>query len=250
MPTLFEIIVDEVLSHRNSNRPYKMYHPDELFGYTRLMPKETGLNYAIFVDDEKSYKRDNHQPLLFVKNGNNNIPTDFIPISISSNPSILDHDIVLNISTEDIKMVQSFIKSNLELLLRFANEKISHVDFFDGIKPFKRTLNEMSKLSKEITNLPMDIWVDETATFMGHAPRLKFKASKEQRLSTEYSTMLLCDPPTIENFPKKSNLNNKDIAKLKEFVILNLDALRKLAKNEISLRDFFEVAHFPKQTKK
>ena len=34
----------------DSEKPYKMQHPDELFGYTRLMPKDTGLNQVIFLD--------------------------------------------------------------------------------------------------------------------------------------------------------------------------------------------------------
>ena len=245
MYSLFEEIVNEVLY--SGNRPYRMQHPDELFGFTRLMPDDTGLNYAIFVDDEKSYIKDNHQPLLFVKNGHNNDEMDFIPFSLNKRPTILDRQIKIKISAKDIAMIQLFIRKNLFVLLNFANEKMTHLEFFKTIKPVEKMLSEMSKLSKEITNLPMDIWVDEAATFQGHAPRLKFQASQDQKTTREYSTMLLSDPPIIENLPRKNNLKIKDIKNLENFVITNFNALNQLAKNEITLRDFFEIAHFPKK---
>lgn len=245
MCPLFEEIVNEVLY--SANRPYKMQHPDELFGYTLLGREYTGLNYPIFADDEKSYIKDKHQPLLFVKNGNNSNEMDFIPFSLSIRPIILDRQIDVKISAKDIAMIQLFIRKNLFVLLNFANEKMTHLEFFKAIKPVEKMLSEMSKLSKEITNLPMDIWVDEAATFQGHAPRLKFQASKDQKTTREYSTMLLSDPPVIENLPRKVNLKTKDIKKLEDFVLANFKALNQLARNEINLRDFFEIAHFPKK---
>jgi hypothetical protein len=79
----------------------------------------------------------------------------------------------------------------------------------------------------------MDIWLDEGATYNGHAPRLKFRASNEQRTTREFSSMLLTNPPTIENFPKNSPIKSKDIKKLEMFVINNLENLLKLSKGEI-----------------
>ena len=99
-------------------------------------------------------------------------------------------------------------------------------------------MTEMSTLRKEDTNLPMDIWVDEGATYQGHAPRLKFRASREQRTTREFSSMSLTNPPKIENFPNNSPLRKKDIEKLECFVIKNLDLLLKLAKDEIDFAEF------------
>lgn len=142
---LFEKIVNEVLY--SANRPYKMQHPDELFGYTLLGKEYTGLNYPIFADDEKSYIKDKHQPLLFVKNGNNSNEMDFIPFSLSMRPIILDRQIDVKISAKDIAMIQLFIRKNLFVLLNFANEKMTLLEFFKAIKPVEKMLSEMSKLS-------------------------------------------------------------------------------------------------------
>jgi hypothetical protein len=97
----------------------------------------------------------------------------------------------------------------------------------------------MSTLRKEDTNLPVDVWVDEGATFQGHAPRLKFRASQEQRTTREFSSMLLTNPPKIENMPKNSPLRKKDIEKLESFVINNLELLLKLANGEIDFTTEF-----------
>ena len=51
--------------------------------------------------------------------------------------------------------------------------------------------------------------------------------------------MLLTNPPTIENFPKNSPIKAKDIKKLENFVIKNLDNLLELAKGKIDYtKDF------------
>ncbi len=83
------------------------------------------------------------------------------------------------------------------------------------------------------SNLTMDLWLDEGATYVGHAPRLKFRASNDQRTTREFSSMLLTNPPTIENMPENSPLKKKDIKKLEKFVISNLGLLLKLANGEI-----------------
>ena len=99
---------------------------------------------------------------------------------------------------------------------------------------------ELGTLKMSESELPMDIWLDEGATFQGHAPRLKFRASNEQRTTREYSSMLLTNPPIIENFPDYSPLKKKDIDKLKKFVISNLELLLKLANGEIDYRTEFK----------
>ena len=100
----------------------------------------------------------------------------------------------------------------------------------------------MATLHVKDSNLPMDIWLDEGATYRGHAPRLKFRASVEQHSTREYSSMLLTNPPTIENFPEKSPIKAKDIARLQKFVVDNLDLLLKLSNGEINfVEDFYQT---------
>lgn len=75
--------------------------------------------------------------------------------------------------------------------------------------------------------------------YLGHAPRIKFKASKEQRNTREYSTMLIDDPNQIENMPKRSFLKAKELEIIKDFVINNREALLKLANKEIDYKNDF-----------
>lgn len=228
------------------NEYYKLDSIDELMEFMWLRPKITQLNVDIFVDDGMSYIRHNHELLLFVRNGYDKSVNEFIPFSVSTNPIVLDDVMDFNIDYEDIFCVQDFILTNLKSLQDLANKNINQISFVHSVRipsyaicEDRKLLTEMSTLRKEDTNLPMDIWVDEGVTFQGHAPRLKFRASREQRTTREYSSMLLTNPPTIENMPNNSPLRKKDIDKLKSFVINNLDLLLKLANGEIDFATEF-----------
>lgn len=225
---------------------YQMDSVDELMEFMWLRPKMTHLNVDIFVDDGQSYIRHKHELLLFVRNGYDKHVNEFIPFSVSQNPIVLDNVMDFNISYDDIFCVQDFILANLNSLQSLANRNISQFSFIQSIRipsyalcERKEMLNEMSTLRKEDTNLPVDIWVDEGATFQGHAPRLKFRASQEQRTTREFSSILLTNPPKIENMPKNSPLRKKDIEKLTHFVINNLELLIKLANGEIDFTTEF-----------
>lgn len=242
--TLRECVKESVKKILTEN--YRMDSLDELLEYMWLRPNETNLNVDIFVDDGSSYIRHGHKLLLFVRNGYNKNINEFIPFSISNHPTILDDDIILNISYDDIFSVQSFIVTNLTLLQQLADREISQISFVDLIKPSlsavcesKELLSEMATLRKEDSCLPMDIWLDEGGTFQGHAPRLKFRASQEQRTTREFSSMLLMNPPKIENMPKHTILKRSDIQKLENFVINNLELLLKLANGQINFRTQF-----------
>lgn len=228
------------------NEYYKLDSIDELMEFMWLRPKITQLNVDIFVDDGMSYIRHNHELLLFVRNGYDKSVNEFIPFSVSTNPIVLDDVMDFNIDYEDIFCVQDFILANLKSLQDLANKNINQISFVHSVQipsysicEDRKLLTEMSTLRKEDTNLPMDIWVDEGVTFQGHAPRLKFRASREQRTTREYSSMLLTNPPTIENMPNNSPLRKKDIDKLKSFVINNLDLLLRLANGEIDFTTEF-----------
>lgn len=232
----------ETIIHEN----YQLDSLDELMEFMWLRPTKTHLNVDIFVDDGKSYIRHEHELLLFVRNGYDKHVNKFIPFSVSKNPVVLDNEIDFNISYEDIFSVQDFIVDNLNSLKALANRNISQISFVQSLQVSscllyeeKKLLTEMSTLRKEDTNLPMDIWVDEGNLYQGHAPRLKFRASREQRTTRDFSSMLLTNPPKIENMPNNSPLRKKDIEKLKSFVIKNLDLLLKLANGEIDFTTEF-----------
>ena len=225
---------------------YNIDSLDELMEYMWLRPKLTNLKVDIFVDDGGSYSMHNHELLLLVRNGYDRSASEFIPISISHNPIVLDDTIDFMISYDDIFEVQDFIVANVDLLQALADRQIGQSAFVKSIKipsyalcENVELLVEMSTLRKEDTNLPIDIWVDEGATYQGHAPRLKFRASREQRTTRDFSSMLLTNPPKIENMPQNTPLRKKDIEKLERFVINNLELLLKLANGDIDFNTEF-----------
>ena len=113
---------------------YKLQDLDELYGYMWLKLDVTNINADIFVDDGEAYIRDNHVPLLFVRNGNGREITEFIPISISKTPTILDKDIVIKIDSNVIKQIIGFIKVNYEILMALANGKVSVENFVSTLR--------------------------------------------------------------------------------------------------------------------
>ena len=190
---------------------YNMTSVEEIMEYMWLKPKITNLKVDVFVDDGQSYLRHNHVPIVFARNGYDKSVNEFIPFLLSKKPIVLDDEMDFNISYDDIFDIQDFIVNNLNILNLLANRKISQTVFVKNInipsyvlREEKTLLNEMSTLRTEDSGLPMDIWLDEGATFQGHAPRLKFRASREQRTTREYSSMLLTNPPSIENMPDDS----------------------------------------------
>ena len=218
---------------------------DELMEYMWLKPNVTKLNVDIFVDDGGSYLRNNHPLIVLVRNGYDRSIEEFIPFLVSDRPIVYNDNIEYNITYNDIFAVQDFIVNNLNGLISLANDKISQIEFYQAIrvpvysiveniqKLSKNMLYEMATLKSKDSNLPMDIWLDEGGTYIRHAPRIKFRASNEQRKTTEFSSMIISDVPEIVNFPKDSPIKKKDIDKLKEFVINNKDLLLKLANGEI-----------------
>ena len=226
------------------NNNYVLQDLEELNEYMWLKPNITGLNVDIFIDDGSSYKRNGHPLLLFARNGYNKTDRQFIPFSIEMKPRVMDDEMEFKISYDDVFSIQDFIQLNCGLLIKMADEKISHTDFINSIfritniglkmvDESKSVINEMATLRKSESLLPMDIWLDEGSTFQGHAPRLKFRASNEQITTREFSSMILGNPPSIENFPQNSPLRKRDIEKLQRFVLINLELLLKLANGEI-----------------
>ena len=197
---------------------YNLTDADELMEYLWLRPDVTGLNVDVFVDDGGSYERNGHDLILFARNGYNKSVSEFIPFLVGGGATVLDSKMPFHITYDDVFDIQDFICDNLDILKALSDQKISQRTFVSRLK-MRRTLvaegktliAEMATLRMKDSNLPMDVWLDEGATFQGHAPRLKFRASHEQRTTREYSSMLLTNPPTIENMPKDSQIGRAHV---------------------------------------
>lgn len=228
-------------------REYRFKDTEEILEYLWLRPSITKLRVDLFVDDGGSYKRHGHRLFVLARNGYDKSVSEFIPFEVSQNARILDSKISYHISYDDIFAIQDFIVMNAKVLRMLANREIGHELFMHSIKVPSYVLREgnahllleMATLRKEESSLPMDIWLDEGGTYHGHAPRLKFRASREQRTTREYSSMLLTNPPTIENMPRNSPLKSEDIEALKMFVVNHLEDLLLLANGEIDYTSEF-----------
>ena len=108
--------------------------PGDLMEYMWMRPKDTGLGFDIFVDDGGAYIRHGEPLLLWVRNGNDKSVGEFIPISVSLEPQILNDTIPIRIAENDIQAVRKFIVSKLNLLQALADRKISQIDFFHLVK--------------------------------------------------------------------------------------------------------------------
>lgn len=240
-------VIGSFLERNLINESYKMTDLDELMEYMWLKPQVSLLNVDVFIDDGGAYKRYKHSILVFVRNGYDKSVSDFFPISVSINPQILDDDIELHISEEDIVSIKTFIRNNVALLTLMAKAKISHDMFVEHLKLVekyaiaeeKKLVAEMATLRTTESGLPVDLWLDEGGLYQGHAPRIKFKASNEQRTTREYSSMLISNPQQIENLPSNSRLRKRDINKIQMFVINNQKLLMQLANGEIDYRTQF-----------
>lgn len=113
---------------------YSLQDLDELYGYMWLKSDDTNIDADIFIDDGGAYIRDKHVPLLFLRNGKGRGITEFIPVSISDMPEILDKNMVIKISDYIIKQVFDFIKINKAALLAMANSQIDVEEFASVIK--------------------------------------------------------------------------------------------------------------------
>lgn len=107
---------------------------ENLSEYMWLKPTTTGMKVDIFVDDGMSYQRHEHELLLLVRNGYARDIDEFIPFSISKEPCMLDKDIELEITDDDVKCVLAFIQTNIDALQKIANQDITQETFVAAIR--------------------------------------------------------------------------------------------------------------------
>ena len=225
---------------------YKSYQAEdelETLEFRVFHQEDTGLPVKILIDDGESYIIHEHPLFIYFQNGTQR--TDgIIPVSVSPNPRIMIKNVPkLKISQKDLSDIFTFIRQNLSLLWKVANKEISGIYSYDLIKPIKKKLHEsllleMSSIPKEVTGLPVDIWVDEGVPLQ-HALRIKFRASKEQHTTREYSSMTIEDEPVVFNLPKKLSVSSKDIEMIKNFVRYNKERLIDLNIGNIKYKQDF-----------
>lgn len=96
---------------------------------------------------------------------------------------------------------------------------------------------EMANKWQEETGLPMNIWLDESQTYLrgGHSKRLKFQLDTSDRLNPDNVGSMDLDGNIHPKNLKIPGLKSQELTKLKNFVHNNRYALDRLADMEIRL---------------
>jgi len=104
---------------------------------------------------------------------------------------------------------------------------------------------EMANLRKDETNLPVNVWLDESGKdrpVKHNSPRIKVQINK--RSSTNVRMMYpvsICDEPDFLISPKGDkdfDLTTKDLQKIARWIILNKDLLLRHWNKEIGIATF------------
>lgn len=213
----------------NDFKEYLSLNEDETFEYLPLPTKTTKLPFKILVDDEASFIKRNHPLWLYVENKNK-----LIPISITHNPQIMINIKNTRISHKFIDEVKSFIRENYNALYDYGHGNIDMDTFYYMIEkrmPINESMiTEMPTFNRNETGLPTDIWVDSKRD-KKHGNRIKFKDT-DSSITDQWATMTIDKyNPIVKNLNRKTNLTQKEIEIIKNFVRYNYDILDMAVKN-------------------
>lgn len=109
-------------------------------------------------------------------------------------------------------------------------------------------LEEMANCRPRRTGLQMNIWIDETSSYLRskHSKRIKFQINKSPKFQPNNVCSMLFDG-TIPNkqlhkmySSNEFNLEKQDLIEVANFVKNNAYALNKIADQQLDLDDFWE----------
>lgn len=126
-------VIDKFLTKNLIKESYQLSELDKLMEYMWLKPADSRLNVDVFIDDSGAYERYGHPLLLYVRNGYDRSVIEFIPFGIAEKPYVLDDEIEIHISDEDVFSIMDFIQINLKPLNAMAHAQISHEEFVSHI---------------------------------------------------------------------------------------------------------------------
>ena len=225
----------------------KAINDEELLLYYPLMSEATNLPVNIYLPERKDSVSFPNPEWVYVENAYCGT-CDVFPLSVSDKPMLMVEGFSTDISDEAIDEVKNFISANYKAIHAFhMNEIGSYTDLEKQlVRSDKMTIYEFKtrygvgmlneyyvKLDKEETGLPVDIWVDNGATFMkgGHAPRIKFPGSPAVGSnSMHWSSMTIEDEPKIFNMPVKKPYKAEVTNAVAEYVRYFKDQLLNLSK--------------------
>lgn len=112
----------------------------------------------------------------------------------------------------------------------------------DYIESNKQPLCEFADLVPSDTHLASVIWVDSPRN-MSHGKRIKFQNNTSQKLNgAELIPMTISDDPQIpKSVHSKLKISQKEVTRIKQWIILNNSVLLDYANDKITTKQLYEL---------
>lgn len=126
--------------------------------------------------------------------------------------------------------------------IKQLNEQIQQFLEQEYIECNKKPLHEFADFTPEDTNLVAVIWVDGPRN-LKHGKRIKFQNSTANRLNGgELIPVTIADDPQIPSSVKnRLNIKEKELTRIKQWIILNKQTLEDYANGVITTKKLFQL---------
>jgi len=107
---------------------------DEMAGFRK---KDSNLPVNLWLDDSSLYKRSGHWKRIKFQNdyGNKLVQDNLLTMTISPDPKIPATELPqLKLPAKDVDCLKQFVKNNLDILSKLADQDISFSDFLAQVK--------------------------------------------------------------------------------------------------------------------
>lgn len=219
---------------------------DECEQFTPLLPSETGLEVAIYLDDGYAAKSNHHPVVVFVQNSYNENDYHFRHLICITADEYAQNvfNTPLRIRHEDYMYVRFWIARNRDLIHTLANRDI---DIFGFMRMYNErntkrkmvaesveALNEMATIDGKMFGIPFGIWIDNNQTWRdaGHAARVKIQTTNRSKNTKNWNPMMLHNLEFISAAKDAKNYSSKEIKTIKEFIKANFEFIKTVTCGE------------------
>lgn len=107
---------------------------------------------------------------------------------------------------------------------------------------YERRIHEMANKWRKETGLPMNIWLDESQTYLRgrHSKRIKFQLDRSDRLKPDFVGSMDLDGNIFPRALEITKLRRWDLKQLRNFVHNNRHALEMLADMKVWLASIWD----------
>ena len=134
---------------------------EELYNFTCLSKDLTNLPIDIYIDEDCSYIHNRHPFLIYIHNGYTD-DSDYIGMTICSNPQILSNK-KIELYHNDIVKLKLFVFKHTKMLKDVCDGKMRTLEFINHLRNVNESsiqlILEMSKVLPDKTGIPFTIYI-------------------------------------------------------------------------------------------